>query len=417
MQMIRLGQTLHGYQDGHSLLAGSENLPHGAESTLFVLSDLSGPQVVSGFDEYLTGYPLPEIASYAFAKTWYAPEMQRPGCVWTHTLLVRFADMAQIDNFGTLLSCFKRPIADPKSWIEYKERVTVEVSREAPDLDVVKPPFPIVSSVLKALYDTAELPVLLPAVDSRQFESLVLRIWSQQWPRVRRTFRFCTGAIENRTVDGKPFDLQVVPFKGIARIQREVRDSVLVDSENSVEEPHSRSWLNILLNDFYGRDFALQQFIWEYGADVAPKRSSFKKLIEAFQLSSEHSASFEDCWNTLLTLFPSQAEGARLKLAAALPGKTYYYDLPLSNRVTVLITSQRDSSYPKRLMESPDIERFATDFALADTLQAIASAPNINSFGEKLVQTIASSLSPEQLKTAASIPSALICFCSVETQS
>jgi len=37
------------------------------------------------------------------------------------------------------------------------------------------------------------------------------------------------------------------------------------------------------------------------------------------------------------------------------------------------------------LMESPDIERFATDFALADTLQAIASAPNINSFGEKLV--------------------------------
>jgi hypothetical protein len=53
--MILLGQTLHGYQDGHSLLASSQRLPYASESTLLVLSDLSGQSFVSGFEAYLTG--------------------------------------------------------------------------------------------------------------------------------------------------------------------------------------------------------------------------------------------------------------------------------------------------------------------------------------------------------------------------
>ena len=39
--------------------------------------------VVKGFDQYVTGYPLDSINAYALAMTWYAPEMPRPGCVWT----------------------------------------------------------------------------------------------------------------------------------------------------------------------------------------------------------------------------------------------------------------------------------------------------------------------------------------------
>src|SRR5258708_23317122 len=94
----QLNQTLHGYDGGHTLLASSESLAHVTDSALFVLSDLSGDQIVPGFEEYITGYPLQEMGAYAFAKTWYAPEMERPGCVWTHTLIIRGADLAVIEN-------------------------------------------------------------------------------------------------------------------------------------------------------------------------------------------------------------------------------------------------------------------------------------------------------------------------------
>ena len=44
--------------------------------------------MVPGFESYLTAYPLPRSSLVAFARTWTAPEMPRPGCVWTHTLLI-----------------------------------------------------------------------------------------------------------------------------------------------------------------------------------------------------------------------------------------------------------------------------------------------------------------------------------------
>ena len=93
---MRLDQTLHGYKDGHRLLRASRELPASTHRQMALLSDMSGSTLVRGFEEYLTGYPLPEIGVYAIARTWYAPEMRRPGCVWTHTLLCSFADLQQI---------------------------------------------------------------------------------------------------------------------------------------------------------------------------------------------------------------------------------------------------------------------------------------------------------------------------------
>ena len=42
-------------------------------------SDLSGSSTGIKFDSYLTGYPVAELGMYAFARTWYANEMRRPG--------------------------------------------------------------------------------------------------------------------------------------------------------------------------------------------------------------------------------------------------------------------------------------------------------------------------------------------------
>ena len=78
---IEIDQTLHGYSDGHHLIAGSARLSGKGARTMLDLSDLSGPSMIPGFEDYLTGYPIPGDGVYALAYTWYAPEMSRPGCV------------------------------------------------------------------------------------------------------------------------------------------------------------------------------------------------------------------------------------------------------------------------------------------------------------------------------------------------
>jgi hypothetical protein len=83
----------------------------------------------------------------------------------------------------------------------------------------------------------------------------------------------------------------------------------------------------------------------------------------------------------------------------------------------VLVASHHDSSYPKRLLESTILEeRIIPKESLRDALQALASAPYINSFGEKLIERIATEVGPEQLKTIASTPSALMLLLSRNPQ-
>src|SRR5690349_14831966 len=122
---IKIHQTLHGYDNGHSMLASSVDALPEAKRTLLIMSDMSGPSMQSGFEEYLTGYPLKEMNAFALSKTWYAPEMKRPGCVWTHTLLINFSDLQNVNNFQDLVDLFKRP--DPKSpdFLFYKNFIEV----------------------------------------------------------------------------------------------------------------------------------------------------------------------------------------------------------------------------------------------------------------------------------------------------
>lgn len=106
---IMIEQALHGYSHGHHLLATSIELSNNSQRTMSILSDLSGPEVYEGFSEYITGYPLVDDNYYALGKTWYAPEMKRPGCVWTHTLLVKFDDLNEISEDAILSRYFVRP--------------------------------------------------------------------------------------------------------------------------------------------------------------------------------------------------------------------------------------------------------------------------------------------------------------------
>lgn len=118
-------QTLHGYSNGHHLLESSILLADDSKRKMDVLSDLSGTDAIDGFDFYYSGYLLESEKLIVFSKTWYAPEMSRPGCVWTHSLLIPVQSAVFCATcIDVLLSEFKRPNIN-ESQKKYSEPLTI----------------------------------------------------------------------------------------------------------------------------------------------------------------------------------------------------------------------------------------------------------------------------------------------------
>jgi hypothetical protein len=215
MASASIHQAIHGYRDGHRLLSSSTTLGSDAARAMLVLSDMSGPSMHPGFHEYLTGYPLPGADYFVFAKTWYAPEMQRPGCVWTHSLLVPRAQVASMAT-ARLMESLRRPQVDG---VDAAATSPVVIDEEAP---VPGTSDGFADRGLSATMIGAVLgqprPVIVVADTAAQFEALFLRLWEELWPAERTRFSFCTGALMPRTSAGALLDLQAVP-RAIPRSQ------------------------------------------------------------------------------------------------------------------------------------------------------------------------------------------------------
>lgn len=239
---MKIHQTLHGYEGGHRLLAASMPLPRQAERILAVQTDLSGPSRTPGFDTYLSGYPLHEIEMYAFARTWYAPEHPRPGCVWTHTLLVPFNVLNGLPDLTSLCRLFKRPGDETPFSEEFGTEVIIEgIPPNECECAIRRFDLESAAAVVDALYGHDVRPILLPASNSEQYETLVLGIWSQQWASLRRVFTFSTGSLSGRMLDGVPFQLQVVPKNAVRAIQRLLDNPVVVEETSCL--PDRPKWL------------------------------------------------------------------------------------------------------------------------------------------------------------------------------
>lgn len=316
--MLSIQQALHGYRDGHRLLESSTALSNEAKSTLLGLSDMSGPSIVSGFEDYVTGYPLTEAGLYALAATWYAPEMERPGCVWTHTLLIDFSDLAAIQDLSFLQSYFVRP-SNSEDFSRYKQPLEI---RAAAHDEIVSEPIVGALSLVNALY-SQEAPVLCGTDNSEKHLRLVFRIWGQQWPKLRRAFKFCTGALSPRRLKGADFDLQLFPTRSRSRFSR--TSGVFVDTQQPGIGPSFEAWVEVVAADLqFGRWSDLRQFFYEYGPEVEGGRVSLRSLTRTYlAIGSAPVAHHSDgLFRVLAEEFPTPDSAIRLK-KAVLSGKVF----------------------------------------------------------------------------------------------
>lgn len=267
MDCIRLDQTLHGYSEGHRLIYGSFKPPQSDARNMLVLSDASASGGRIPSEGYLTGYPLAESGKYVLARTWAAPEMSRPGCVWTHSLLIDFGDLARLGSALSLLDCFRRPSGGGGS--EYAARLEVAVTRTpmvVPAHDVDR-----AGQWANALYGKPKNRIIAER-EGPGDDVLVLAIWMQQWPRLRRAFRFSSFSADDRSTSADTFDLQLVDTGRANRSK--MPDSIVATAVKQGD------WLDALVDDLVlpGRSH-LRQFLRDVGSDVTNGRAAMVPLI------------------------------------------------------------------------------------------------------------------------------------------
>ena len=316
---VRVEQALHGYRNGHELLATSHRLTRDGDRALLELSDLSGSAArTGGFESYITAYPVPGERFYAFARTWLATGGGRPGSVWTHTLLLTPEQLA-MKGVANLSKWFRRPLS-PEQTSSYERPLEITTGDVAERSLVPASRLPGHGShaekILQALYsnDTSTLAILLPAETSEEYEELLLDAWSLQWPELRARFSFCTGALSVRHVAGHSFDLQVVPQDRAGAIERSVESDSCVLIGGPPGRATSTTWSDYLRPD-HDAMWKLRAFAWRFGPELGPERLSFGRLAQLHRKAQDLSDPAD--WQSLLEVvrawYPRRSSARALK--------------------------------------------------------------------------------------------------------
>ncbi|WP_453955768.1 GAP1-N1 domain-containing protein [Bradyrhizobium diazoefficiens] len=215
-----------------------------------------------------------ESGHYALARTWPAPELPRPGCVWTHTILIDFSDIPSLSGAGGILKLFRRPQGDERS---YGVGIA-HVSLTEDDGSDISDDF--ARRILSAVYGDPARPIVSAAADVPTRDALVLAIWNQQWPRLRRAFRFCTLSFADRSSANATFDLQFLPSAGRVR-PTQFKSAVDADRRDFV----ATEWLEDTVADLKeGANGGLRRFLRLAGSDLGG-RESFEPLAALHVLS------------------------------------------------------------------------------------------------------------------------------------
>lgn len=287
---LEVDQALFGYSEGHRQLASSINLPSKDVYELSMRSDLSPGASLSGTRSYISGFQLPETRCYALIKTWPAPEMARPGCVWSHVLLLSRSFLTKQVNLGVLEDLFRRPKgrADVANY-----NLTLKVRRLAKSPTSSRD---YVADIISSYYRNE--PVLLKDTPDEAFERAMFDVWSQQWPRLRSEFSFRTVQSSDTVLD-KGLTIKVTPNarKGVGA------------------EGPEKAWVAAAVEDATSQTItSLRRFLWRYGKDVAAPRLSFPHLVEIHEASSKASSGLAlVVAEKILARFPKASDALTLK--------------------------------------------------------------------------------------------------------
>lgn len=333
MPQSGIEQALFGYDDGHRMLVSSTSLPGSVASDFTILSDLAPGVQFENSEGYWTGVPVPQIRRYALMRTWPAPEMPRPGCVWSHVLFLPTELLEYVEDLYALTDLAVRP---------GKDHNRAEYSRPLHPRQMITPPAEPASlsraeEMLDALYSPTRARALSAAPG--ELDRLIFEVWSQQWPKLRRNFRFQTAVADASTTFGdRKFDL---------RLSRE--SGRFVEIEPVPMAYQSNQWLETATADLQGLGRgSLRPFLREFGADVKRPRYSFPQLVRVYEAAISERLEGQGAYDILELVGEAFEEpGDALALKHALTSSdTNSLTTDLISRLKFLLMSRHGDSYP-----------------------------------------------------------------------
>lgn len=305
-------QTLYGYNKGHGLLASSFPIrPNNDSSLMSVLSDWTGFRNESGEDSYMTFYPLSNGEKYAFAKTWYAEEMERPGCVWTHTLIVDLKDMDRNFDFRVLNDYFRRPQKDEYDFYQHKIEINNFETRY--------------SNVVFSMFDDTSLLVLYLLLlgnnknlfiymdkDQRAYVALCFYLLQYLPIDILKWVSLSTGSVSRRKLGSEDFSIQFTdnitnislsnaPWNGKIAKENFTNGLLYIFEQSKKENDTFPSLIRLFREDI---------------KDEKEKLFAFAMLMKELDTALNEKVGGKEYANVLSLLeeyFPKQNEGIRLK--------------------------------------------------------------------------------------------------------
>jgi hypothetical protein len=380
--------------DGHRLIESSIAIPNEIDRLMLRMSDLSGRNVSAGFEEYLTGYPLGVMNMYALAKTWYAPEMPRPGCVWTHTLLIPNLNLA-IPRLEVFLSFFRRP---QKGALHGAYSSTISVSalessfgKQANPADWRR----AAARFLNLLYSESLPSILIPARSSDEYEPLIFASWSQQWLSLRQNFSFSTGSLSARHLEDRPLDVQCVPVSLLRYVELESQGRkaaapiTLSDSEEPIAE-----WSLLAAQDLEMHDEGkLRSFLWSVADDTNTRRD-FRPLGLLYKAHC-NGLKPEGLIPLVAGFFPSPSHSAKLKklLFGQPADRAYWNAIDETALLLALGTSEHQSAFDAESLQLKKRgERISSDHSSAQKILEQLFCSPVTPLGNEILAGLISAL-------------------------
>jgi hypothetical protein len=322
---VELDQCLFGYDGGHRLLSASLRLPDEAASLLLLNSDLVPGVNASQLDAYWTGIPVPVAKVYASMRTWPAPEIPRPGCVWTHVVLIALADMARFPNLAVLKSLFARPSIST-GYAAYASPLTIDPGNTtAAPRDSLSRQCGL--RVLRALYAPRSQGIL--SDNKEPLDAAIFAVWSQQWPRLRRVFSFRTAGFVADPSNTIRLDLRIV---------REPLSSAQLIQTDTASQP--ADWERVAIDDLLAPEPSdFRRFLWRYGSDIRRGRERYRFLAQLFlttRLRILEGADLAQTLDTVMDTLPDAEEGKLLKEDLLSCGQSPYSLLPAADPIDTL---------------------------------------------------------------------------------
>jgi hypothetical protein len=322
---VKLNQCLFGYDDEHRLLATSLRLPDEVASLLLLHSDLVPGLNTGQSNGYWTGMPVPAAKAYALMRTWPAPEMPRPGCVWTHVVLIALADMARFPDLSVIKLLFARPCISA-GYAAYATTLTIDPVNAAVALRTSISPHSGLR-VLRALYAPRSQRILVE--NNEPLDAAIFAVWSQQWPRLRRIFSFRTAGLAGDPSSKARFDLRVV---------RDPLSPIPLKQDDESRPP--TDWEQAALDDLLASGPSqFRRFLWRYGSDIRRGRDRYRFLAELFlatRFPMLDEANLTQTLDNVVNALPDAEDGTLLKEDLLSCGRSLYSLLPATDPIDTL---------------------------------------------------------------------------------